>query len=94
MLVMLILLHLQATWENREDVPHNIYSESSNRERRSTYESWASRHKRQTQSLGAKNACPLHMRADPLLFDYFKNIKHGHSVVSDCFYIHNPLYNP
>ncbi|XP_076451236.1 disintegrin and metalloproteinase domain-containing protein 10-like [Babylonia areolata] len=33
-------------------------------------------------SLGKNTTCPLHMRADPLLFNYFKSTKHG-TTVSD-----------
>ena len=78
---MLALCHyLQSTWEEREHMPHNIYSEYSNRERRAaTGEAEPSRHKR---SLGSVNACPLHMRADPLLYNFFRNTKHGTDIVS------------
>ena len=77
---MLVLCHCsQSTWEEKEHVPHNIYSEYSNRERRATGEALPSRHKR---SLGSVNACPLHMRADPLLYSYFKNTKNNRDIVS------------
>ena len=69
----------QSTWEEREQVPHNIYAEYSNRERRSADEASHPRHKR---ALGADNTCPLHMRADAMLFNYFKNTKHGETIVS------------
>ncbi|XP_076451235.1 disintegrin and metalloproteinase domain-containing protein 10-like [Babylonia areolata] len=35
---------------------------------------------RRRRSLGKNNTCPLHLRADPLLFHYFKTTKHGTTV--------------
>nr|UTK45927.1 disintegrin and metalloproteinase domain-containing protein 10 [Crepidula fornicata] len=57
---------------------HNIYTSYSNRQKRSNDKT--APHSRSKRALGAENACPLHMRADVLLFNYFKHTKHGKTV--------------
>ncbi|KAL8586964.1 hypothetical protein ACOMHN_062375 [Nucella lapillus] len=70
-------VHARSTWADDHDgQSHNIYSEYSNRQKRSTHESNA----RRKRSLGKKNACAVHLRADPLLFNFFKMEKHGHNI--------------
>ncbi|KAK7503059.1 hypothetical protein BaRGS_00005685 [Batillaria attramentaria] len=72
-------LHKRSAYAEKEKWPHNIYSESSNREKRSPFSS--SRQKR--AALGDKNACPLHIRADPRLFEFVKRQKHKSTILND-----------
>lgn len=62
---------------DRERLPHNIYTASSN-----TAGGAPSSSSRVRRELGANNTCPIHMKADPLLFDFFKKQKHG-TLISD-----------
>lgn len=64
----------RAAWHREEHTAHNMYSEYLNRKARSDSEPIPL--SRQKRALGKKNACPLHVRADPLLFRYFKFSKH------------------
>ncbi|XP_076444625.1 disintegrin and metalloproteinase domain-containing protein 10-like isoform X2 [Babylonia areolata] len=71
-------VHARASWtDDYSGQSHNMYSEYSNRPKRSAHET-SSRQKRAV--LGKRNSCPLHVRADPLLYNYFKDTKHGKSV--------------
>lgn len=61
--------------EDTDNSFHNIYSAASNQKGKSAQ----SRVKRAT--LGINNTCPLLMRADPLLYDYYKKKFFGRDVV-------------
>ncbi|KAL8595344.1 hypothetical protein ACOMHN_020097 [Nucella lapillus] len=69
----------RASWRDVKHTAQDMYSEHINRQKRSDSEPKP----RQKRALGSKTACPLHIRADPLLFAYFKYTKHGKKNVTD-----------